>query len=240
MPTTVTRAGQRNCLDMNNLYMRATGRFLRLLLLLAVCVFLPAGTLDYWEGWLFSAVFAACSVAMTLYLAVNDPQLLEQRMQIGPAAETERSQKIIIVAVLLVLAATPAVSATDHRLGWSSAPAVVVVLGDLLIVLAHTGFCLVFRANTYGVATIQVAQGQNVISTGPYAVIRHPMYAWNLPMLFGTALALGSWWGTLMVVPMIAALAARILNEERYLAINLAGYADYTDKVRYRLIPFIW
>ena len=116
---------------------------------------------------MFSAVFAGCSVAMTLYLAVNDPQLLEQRMQIGPAAETERSQKIIIVAVLLVLASTPAVSAMDHRLGWSTAPAVVVVVGDLLIVLAHIGFCLVFRANTYGVATIQVTQGQNVISAGP-------------------------------------------------------------------------
>jgi hypothetical protein len=128
---------------------RATKRFIQLLLLLSVCVFLPAGTLDYWEGWLFCAVFPACSLAMTLYLAVNDPQLLEQRMQIGPAAETERSQKIIIVAVLLVLAATPAVSATDHRLGWSSVPAVVVVLGDLLAVLAHIGFCLVFRANTW-------------------------------------------------------------------------------------------
>jgi protein-S-isoprenylcysteine O-methyltransferase Ste14 len=136
--------------------MRAAGRFLQLLVLLSVCVFLPAGTLDYWEGWLFGAVFAACSLAMTLYLAVNDPKLLEQRMQIGPAAEMERSQKIIIVAVLLVLAATPAVSAMDHRLGWSSAPAVVVVLGDLLIVIAHVGFCRVFRANTYGVATIQV------------------------------------------------------------------------------------
>jgi isoprenylcysteine carboxyl methyltransferase (ICMT) family protein YpbQ len=112
------------------------------------------------------------------------------------AAETERPQKIIIVAVLLVLAATPAVSATDHRLGWSSGPAVVVVLADLLIVLAHIGFCLVLRANTYGVATIQVAQGQNVISTGPYAVICHPTYAWNVPMVLG-ALALGSWWGRL-------------------------------------------
>jgi protein-S-isoprenylcysteine O-methyltransferase Ste14 len=126
---------------MNNLYMRATGRFLRLLLLLQNACSCPP--LDYWEGWLLSGVFAACSVAMTLYLAVNDPQLLEQRMQIGPAAETERSQKIIIVAVLLVLTA-PAVSATDRRLGWSSAPAVVVVLGDLLIVLAHIGVCLVF------------------------------------------------------------------------------------------------
>jgi protein-S-isoprenylcysteine O-methyltransferase Ste14 len=225
---------------MNNLYVRATGKSLQLLLLMSVCVFVPAGTLDYWEGWLFSVVFAACSLAMTLYLAVNDPQLLERRMQIGPAAETEKSQKIIIAAVLLVLAATPVVSATDHRLGWSNVPVVVVVLGDLLIVLAHIGFCLVFRANTYGGATIQVTQGQNVISAGPYAVLRHPKYAWNLALVLGTALALGSWWGTLMVVPMIAALVGRILNEERYLVTNLAGYADYTSKVRYRLIPFVW
>jgi protein-S-isoprenylcysteine O-methyltransferase Ste14 len=110
----------------------------------------------------------------------------------------------------------------------------------LLIVLAHIGFCLVFRANTNAVATIQVAQGPNVISTGPYAVIRHPMYASNLPMVLGAALALGSWWGTLMVVPMIAARVARTLNEERYLAINLAGYADYKRKVRYRLIASVW
>jgi protein-S-isoprenylcysteine O-methyltransferase Ste14 len=137
--------------------------------------------------------------------------------------------------VLLIFAATPAVSATDHRLGWSSVPAIVVMLGNLLIVVAHLGFILVFRANTYGAATIQVTQGQTVISTGPYAVIRHPMYAWNLPMVFGTALALGSWWGTLMGMPMIAALVARILNEERYLATNLAGYGEYERKVRYRL-----
>jgi protein-S-isoprenylcysteine O-methyltransferase Ste14 len=237
---TVTGAGQRKCLDMNNLYMRATGRSLQLLLVLSVCVFLPAGTLDYWEGWLFIAVFAACSLAVTLYLAVNDPLLLEQRMHVGPTAEMGRSQKIIILAVLLVLAATPAVSATDHRLGWSSTPAIVVVLGDLLIVLAHIGFWLVFRANPYSVATIQLTQGQKVISTGPYAVLRHPLYAWSLAMVLGTALALGSWWGTLMVVPMIAALVARILNEERYLTTNLAGYADYECKVRYRLIPFVW
>jgi protein-S-isoprenylcysteine O-methyltransferase Ste14 len=235
-----TREQDRKRLEMNNLYLRATGRFLQLLLLLAAFVFLPAGTFDYWEGWLFSAVFAACSLAITIYLAVNDPQLLDRRMQIGPAAETERSQKIIMVAILLTFAGVPTLSATDHRLGWSSVPIVVVVLGDLLIVFAHIGFCLVFRANTYGAATIQVTEGQAVISSGPYAVVRHPMYAWNLPMILGTALALGSWWGTLLVVPMIAGLVARILYEERYLAANLAGYAQYVRKVQCRLIPFVW
>jgi protein-S-isoprenylcysteine O-methyltransferase Ste14 len=202
------------------------------------CSCLPEPSISGRDGC--SARSSLHAPSPSVYLAIKDPRLLDQRMRIGPAAETERSQKIIIVAVLLVLIATPVVSATDHRLGWSNVPAVVVVLGALLIVLAHIGFFLVFRANTYGAATIQITQGQSVISTGQYAVIRHPMYAWNLPLVLGTALALGSWWGTLMVVPMIAALVARILNEERYLATNLAGYADYKRKVRYRLIPFVW
>jgi protein-S-isoprenylcysteine O-methyltransferase Ste14 len=210
--------------------MRATGRLLRLLLLLAVCVFLPAGTLDYWEGWLFSVVFAACSVAVTLHLAVNDPRLLERRMQIGPAA-TERSQKIIIVAVLLVLAATPAVSATDHRLGWSSAPSVVVVLVTWRSYLPTSASVSCSGPTPTVLQQFRLPKARIVISTGPYAVIRHPMYAWNLPMLLGDSTGPGFMVGTLMVVPMIAALVARILNEERYLAINLAGYADYRHEV---------
>jgi protein-S-isoprenylcysteine O-methyltransferase Ste14 len=225
---------------MNSLYMQVAGKFLQLPLVLAALVFLPAGTLYYWEGWLYSAVFTACSLAITVYLAVNDPQLLERRMRIGPAAETDRPQKIIMVAALLTFAAMPVLSATDHRLGWSSVPAAVVILGNVLIVLANVGFYLVFRENTYGAATIQVTEGQTVISTGPYAVVRHPMYAWALLMILGTPLALGSWWGLLLVVPAIAGLVARILEEERYLAANLAGYADYLRKVRYRLIPFVW
>lgn len=225
---------------MNNLYMQAAGKFLQLPLFLAALVFLPAGTLYYWEGWLFSAVFTACSLAITVYLAVNDPQLLERRLRAGPAAETERSQKIIMIAALLTFAAMPVLSATDHRLGWSRVPAEVVVLGNLLIVLAYIGFYLVFRVNTYGAATIQVTEGQTVISSGPYAVVRHPMYAWALLMILGMPLALGSWWGLLLVVPATAGLVARILDEERYLAANLAGYADYMRKVRYRLIPLVW
>jgi hypothetical protein len=105
---------------MSNLYLRAAGKFLQLPLLLAVFVFLPAGTLDYWEGWLFSAVFIACSLAITVYLAINDPQLLERRMRVGPRAETERVQKTIVFAALLTFAALPILSATDRRMGWST------------------------------------------------------------------------------------------------------------------------
>lgn len=225
---------------MSNLYRRAAGKFLQLPLILAVFVFLPAGTLDYWEAWLFSAVFVACSLALTLYLAANDPKLLERRMNAGPGAETEKTQKAIMFGTLLVLAAIPVLSALDHRFGWSEVPASVVIFGDVLIVLANVGFYFVLRENTFAAATVQIAEGQKVISTGPYAVVRHPMYCGALLMMLGMPLALGSWWGLLMIVPAIVGLVARLLDEERFLTKNLPGYADYMRNVRYRLVPPIW
>lgn len=161
-------------------------------------------------------------------------------MNVGPGAEKEAAQKIIMIGALLSFAAMPVVSATDHRLGWSSVPTSVVIFGDILIVLAYIGFYLVFRENTYGAATVQVAEGQKVISTGPYAVVRHPMYSWALLMMLGMPLALGSWWGLLIVVPGVAGIVARLLDEEQFLARNLAGYSGYMRKVRYRLVPFVW
>jgi protein-S-isoprenylcysteine O-methyltransferase Ste14 len=225
---------------MSNLYVRAAANLLQLPLLLAALVFLPAWTFDYWEGWLFSAVFFLCSLALTLYLAAKDPQLLERRMNVGPGAEREKMQKVIMAGALLTFAALPVLSATDHRLGWSTVPPAVVILGNLLIVLAYVGFYLVFRENTYGAATIQIAEGQRVISTGPYAVVRHPMYSFGFLMTLGMPLALGSWWGLLMFVPAVAGIVARLLNEESFLARNLEGYSDYMKKVRYRLVPGVW
>ena len=225
---------------MSNLHVRAAGKLLQLPVMLALFVFLPAWTLDYWEGWLFSAVFGLGSVAMTVYLAVTDPALLERRMNAGPGAEQDRTQKAIVAGLMLASAALPVLSALDNRFGWSTVPASIVILGNALIVLSFAGFILVFRANTYGAATIQVAEGQRVISTGPYAVVRHPMYSFALLMMLGMPPALGSWWGLLMVAPAIAAIVARLLDEEQFLSRNLDGYADYIRKVRYRLVPGVY
>ena len=225
---------------MSNLHVRAAGKLLQLPVMLALFVFLPAWTLDYWEGWLFSAVFGLGSLAMTVYLAVTDPALLERRMNAGPGAEQDRTQKAIVAGLMLASAALPVLSALDNRFGWSTVPASIVILGNALIVLSFAGFILVFRANTYGAATIQVAEGQRVISTGPYAVVRHPMYSFALLMMLGMPPALGSWWGLLMVVPAIVAIVARQLDEEQFLSRNLDGYADYIRKVRYRLVPGVY
>jgi protein-S-isoprenylcysteine O-methyltransferase Ste14 len=225
---------------MDKLYLKAAGKLAQLPLIVGALVFLPAWTLNYWQAWLFIAVFFACSLAITLYLAVRDPKLLESRMNVGPGAEKQPTQKRIIVGALLTFAAMPIISAVDHRFAWSYVPASLVILGNVLIVVAYIGFFFVMRANSYSAATIQVTEGQRVISTGPYAVVRHPMYSWALAMTVGIPLALGSLWGLLFVVPTVAGIVARLLDEERFLAQNLTGYSEYMSKVPCRLVPFVW
>jgi protein-S-isoprenylcysteine O-methyltransferase Ste14 len=225
---------------MNQLYRRAAIKSLQLPLIIAVLLFLPAGTIRYWEGWLFLAVFVGCSLAITAYLGVVDPKLLESRMKAGPGAEKEPSQKIIVLFVLLCSAALLVVSALDHRFGWSHVPPYVVCLGNALIVLSYVGIYFMFRANRYAAAAVRVAEGQTVVTTGPYAVVRHPMYSWGLVLMAGIPLALGSLWGLSMLVPAGAGIVARLLNEERLLAKNLPGYAEYMRRVSYRLVPLVW
>lgn len=219
---------------------RAAIKFLQLPLIMGLFLFLPAGTLLWWQAWLFVAVFFLGSLALTVYLAITDPKLLERRLNAGPQAEKEKSQKIIMVLAMTSFALTLALPAIDHRLGWSHMPDSAVSLGNLLIVWGLLGVTWVFRENTYGASTIQLAEGQEVISTGPYAIVRHPMYSATLVMLSGIPLALGSAWGLLTIVTNIAVIAWRLLDEERFLLGNLAGYRDYARRVTYRLVPHVW
>ncbi|HLN47666.1 MAG TPA: isoprenylcysteine carboxylmethyltransferase family protein [Magnetospirillaceae bacterium] len=222
------------------LYRRAAGGFAVLIVILGAALFIPAGTIRYWQAWVFCAIFSVWVLAITVYLARNDPKLLKRRINAGPAAEKETSQKIIQLFASLSFIAIFVVSAIDHRLGWSAVPVSVVVLGDALIALGFYAVFLVLRENTYAAGTIEVEQGQQVISTGPYALVRHPMYAGALIMLLGIPLALGSWWGLLTIVPMALVLVWRILEEEAFLGKNLSGYVEYRAQVKYRLVPLIW
>src|SRR5688572_770144 len=149
-----------------NLYIRVAIQSLLFPIYMGALLFLPAGTFDYWEAWLFVAVFFVCSVAITVWLMVKDPELLERRMKAGPAAEKEPAQKFIVMMAMLTFAGSGVIPALDHRFGWSDVPAPVVILGDVLIALSYFVFYLVFRENTYGAATIQVEKNQRVISTG--------------------------------------------------------------------------
>jgi protein-S-isoprenylcysteine O-methyltransferase Ste14 len=207
---------------------------------MAALIFIPAGTLDYWQGWGFLAVFFGASLAITLYLMAYDRPLLERRMRGGPTAEKEKAQKIIMSLLSIAFVAMFVVPGLDHRFHWSSMPPSVAFAGDALIALGNVIIFLVFRENSYSAATVKVEADQKVISTGPYALVRHPMYAGGLLILTGIPLALGSWWAFLIVLLLIPVLFWRMFDEEQLLANDLPGYAAYKQKVKFRLIPFVW
>lgn len=225
---------------MNNLNFRALRASLFGIIAMAALLFLPAGTVDYWQAWVFMAVFVGASSAITIYLAKYDPKLLERRMRVGPTVERENAQKVIIVFAMAGFLALLVFPALDHRFGWSPVPAYVSMIGDLLIALGFLFIFFVFKENPYGASTVQIAEGQKVISTGPYALVRHPMYAGALVMLIGMPLALDSWLGLFGLALILPVLIWRLLDEEKFLHKNLPGYTEYTHRVRYRLVPFIW
>jgi protein-S-isoprenylcysteine O-methyltransferase Ste14 len=225
---------------MNNLNKKAFGGLLRLVVLLGVLFFLPSQRIYYWQAWVFLSVFSVCVLMITIYLMKKDPGLLERRMSAGPGAEKEKSQKTIQLfasAAFIIVIEFPAI---DHRFGWSVVMPYLSIIGDVMITLGLFIVFLVFRENSFTSGIIEVGADQKVISTGPYALIRHPMYFGALVMLLGVPPALGSWWGLFMIIPFIIVLVWRILDEERFLEKNLPGYLMYQKKVRYRLLPFVW
>lgn len=227
-------------MDERRLLQKTCAGFAQLALMMALLLFVPAGTLHYWQAWAFLAVFLGASLAITAYLFRHDRELLERRLRAGPSAETEASQKIIQAFAGLVFIAALVVPALDHRFGWSHLPLPVVLAGDVLVALGFLIVFRVFRVNTFTASTIEVAAEQQVITTGPYALVRHPMYAGALLLFLGIPLALGSLWGLLVFVPALLVLVWRLVDEEKFLVDNLAGYEAYRRKTRYRLIPHIW
>lgn len=202
-------------------------------------VFWPAGTFDYWQGWAFIAVFAASTWIPSIYLAATNPAALKRRMQVGPAAETRPLERIIVTFAFLSMAAMIVVSALDFRFGWSSVPAAVCVVGDVLIAVGLLIAMITTIQNGYAAANIKVESDQTVVSTGLYSVVRHPMYFGTIVLMIGIPLALGSYWGLLFVVGGFV-LVLRILDEEKVLTQQLAGYSDYAQRVHYRLVPGVW
>lgn len=225
---------------MNDLTRKTILGFVQLIVGLGIALFAPGWTLDFWQAWAYLFVFAVSTALITVYLWKKDPKLLERRVNAGPAAEKERSQKRIQRFASIAFIGMFILSSLDHRFAWSDVPLSVVVGGDVLGALGFLIIFMVFKENTFTAATIKVAVDQKVISTGPYAIVRHPMYSGALVMLFGTPLALGSWWGLLTFIPMTFVIVWRLLDEEKFLSKNLPGYPDYKKKVPYRLVPFVW
>ena len=225
---------------LGNFYVRGILANLVTIAILLACLFLPAGTLNYWQAWAFVVAFAVSSQALGIYFLMHDRKLVERRMSIGPVSETRPAQKIISALFMLGFIAFVVLPALDHRFGWSPVAPVVSLIGDAIIVLSFVLFFWVMKSNSYAASTIQVEEGQSVVSTGPYALVRHPMYSGALLLIVAMPLALGSWLSVLLVVPFFPVLIWRILDEENFLRMNLPGYAVYMQKVRYRLVPGVW
>lgn len=227
--------------DLNKGHIRALWRRQAVFLpVFFILLFAPAGTLDYWQAWVYAALFIVVTGAIGLFFYRLDPQVLLRRMRAGPAAETEPAQKIIMTLILIGFALLIAVPGLDRRWHWSDVPAWLVILADALVVLGFIGTAVVVHQNRYAASTIRVESGQPVVSTGLYAIVRHPMYAAALLLSVFTPLALGSYWSMLIIVPFVPALMWRLTDEERYLRAHLPGYAAYCARTRYRLVPGVW
>ena len=210
------------------------------LVALGLLLFLPAGTLNYWQAWVFLMVFALSTWVPTIYLLRTNPVALERRMSGGPAAEARPAQRIVMAGLYVSFASMFVVGALDHRFGWSTPPAVVCLVGDVLVGVGLLMVALVIIQNNYAATTVRVESGQTVVSTGMYGLVRHPMYTANAIMMIGLPLALGSYWGLIFVIPGLAVLSSRIRDEEKLLQEQLAGYREYRQQVRYRLVPGMW
>jgi protein-S-isoprenylcysteine O-methyltransferase Ste14 len=207
---------------------------------MGLLLFVPAGTIRYWQAWVYLAIFTGASLLISLYLISKDPALLKRRMRGGPTAEKETTQKIIMLFASIGFIALLVVPSLDYRFGWSAVPLSIVIAGNVLVATGFYFIFLVYKENTFSSATIEVAKDQKVISTGPYALVRHPMYASALLYLAGTPLALGSYYGLLALAFIMSFLIWRLFDEEKFLAKNLPGYTEYQKKVQHRLVPHVW
>jgi protein-S-isoprenylcysteine O-methyltransferase Ste14 len=223
-----------------NIGLKAIAQSLLGFVYFGVLLFLPAGTFNYWQAWVFIAVFTATTAGPSIYWALKRPEVLRRRMSAGPIAEARPAQKVIVTGIYLWASAMFVVSALDHRFGWSQVPTAVVLFGDVLVAVGLGLAMLVVQQNSYAAATITVEAEQKLVSTGLYGLVRHPMYLGALIMMIGTPLALDSYWGLVVLIPSLVVLAFRILDEEEALKQELTGYVEYTHKVHHRLVPGVW
>ncbi len=203
----------------------------------AVLLFVPAGSLRYWQGWVFMAILFLPMPITSVYFLKRDPQLVERRLR---TEEKIGEQKTIIRWVQLLAFASSAIPGLDYHFGWSRVPLWLTILAQLFVFAGYLITLWVMKENSFASRTVQVEEGQRVISTGPYRLVRHPMYSGAVLMLLFTPLALGSWLalpGYLLVIPLIV---LRLLNEEEMLRRDLPGYSDYCLRTRSRLLPLLW
>lgn len=207
------------------------------LALVGLLLFLPAGTLSYANGWLFIGLLFLPMLLLGIVLLIRSPKLLEKRLG---AKEKENTQKGVVAASGLLFIVGFAVAGLDFRFGWSEIPLWVVTVASVVLLISYALYAEVMRENAYLSRTVEVREGQKVVDTGLYGIVRHPMYAVTVWLFLSIPVVLGSWWAFLCFLPYVALIVIRIINEEKLLTSELEGYEEYKKRVKYRLLPFIW
>jgi protein-S-isoprenylcysteine O-methyltransferase Ste14 len=213
-----------------------TRTFVFVVLLLAI-LFLSAGTFAYWEAWVYFGIILVPMISFLIFLLKTNPELLERRMRVR---EKQAEQKFIVIIGSIIFFLVFLLPGFDKRFRWSEVPMEMVIVADIFVLLSYLMIFLVLRENRYASRIIEVERDQEVISTGPYAIVRHPMYLGASLMYLFSPLALGSYWAIIPSFLMIPVLVARIRNEEKILERELEGYQKYMQKTKYRLVPGIW
>lgn len=219
------------------LLINALSKFLLGVVLLGALIFLPAGTLNYFGGLLFVCVLFIPVLIMGVVLFIKAPDLLEKRLK---NKEEQKEQKSVVALSGLVFVGGFILSGLDFRFGWSNMPRAIMIIAAVLFVFGYALFGEVMRENAYLSRVVEVQEGQKVIDTGLYGIVRHPMYMSTVLMFLAMPLVLGSWFGFVLFLIHPFLLAFRIKNEEKVLIEGLEGYSEYKQKVKYRMIPFIW
>ena len=220
-----------------HLFIKTLIAFLCGLLITGVILFVPAGTLAYPGAWLFMALLFTPILIVGVVLLIKNPELLRKRLEMK---EREKTQQGVVALSGLLLVAAFIVAGLDFRFGWSHVSDAIVIIASVVLLMGYALYAEVLRENVYLSRVVEVQEGQRVIDTGLYAIVRHPMYSAVTLLYLSIPLVLGSWWALLAMSPCVVLLAARIKNEEQVLHQGLPGYTDYTHRVRYRMIPWVW
>ena len=225
---------------MKSLAAKALVGFAARILLIAFFLFIPAGSLDFWQGWVVLVLFVSCQLPTIIYFLVKDPSLIQRRLKSGAKAETRPHQKISIELIKISAVSLFVTAGFDHRFDWSHVPISLMIIADCGLIIGLFIQFRTFKENSFASAVITILPEQRLIATGPYAVVRHPMYLGALIVNFSTPIALGSWWAMWFALLWLGAIGLRVLDEERLLCESLPGYEDYRRNVRHRLLPGIW
>lgn len=207
------------------------------LALVAALLFVPAGTLGYWNAWLFMGLLFVPMLAVSAVLLIKSPALLAKRLN---NKEREPEQKRVVALSALIFVVGFVIAGLDYRFGWSAVPRWLVIAASALLLCAYGLYAEVMRENAYLSRTVEVQENQRVIDTGLYGIVRHPMYAATILLYFAIPLVLGSFFSFIVFLSYPFIIAKRIRNEEDVLLKGLEGYAEYRQRVRYRVIPYIW